>query len=81
MSVLHLTKLARDLEHLDGLRERFDQDPDRILADYDLTGDERDAVKRRDAAALLPTGINPVVLRNLMVTLGVPHSRMYESTP
>lgn len=77
MSAYHLTKLAWDLEHVDGLLERFGEDPDAVLDGYRLTDDERRAVQQRDAAALLPTGINPVALRNLMVLLGVPHSRMY----
>lgn len=77
MSAYHLTKLAWDLEHADGLLARFQQDPDAVLDRYRLTDAERQAIADRDARWLLTTGINPVALRNLMVLLGVPHGRMY----
>ncbi|GII95246.1 hypothetical protein [Sinosporangium siamense] len=77
MSIVGLNHLARDLEHAAGLRERFDGAPDEVLAAYTLTADECDAVRQRDAAWLLAAGMNPVALRNLMVSLGVAHDAMY----
>ncbi|MFF5248793.1 hypothetical protein ACFY3V_31315 [Streptosporangium sp. NPDC000095] len=77
MSIVGLNRLARDLEHIPGLCERFASDPAEVLADYPLADQERTAVVRKDAAWLLQAGMNPVALRNLMVTLGVAHREMY----
>jgi hypothetical protein len=77
MSVVGLNRLARELEHTPGLLAAFAAAPEAVLADYPVTGDERGAVLRRDAAWLLGHGMNPVALRNLMVVLGVGHHEMY----
>ncbi|MEV0631011.1 hypothetical protein [Nonomuraea wenchangensis] len=81
MSIVGLNRLARDLEHAPGLRERFAADPEQVLPGYALTEEEHAAVTRRDAAWLLRAGMNPVALRNLMVTLGVAHHEMYQEGP
>lgn len=77
MSVLGLTKLARDLEHVDGLLDDFRAEPARFLERYDLADAEEKAVVDLDTAFLLERGMNPVALRNLIVLLGVPHGQMY----
>lgn len=77
MSIVGLNQLARDLEHIPGLCERFASDPAEVFANYPLADQERTAVGRKDAAWLLQAGMNPVALRNLMVTLGVAHHEMY----
>ncbi|MFC0527628.1 hypothetical protein [Phytohabitans kaempferiae] len=77
MSAYAVTRLAWDLEHVDGLRDRFDADPDPVLDGYALTPTERAAIVDRDAPALLAGGVNPVALRNLMVLLGAAGAQMY----
>lgn len=77
MSILGLTKLTWDLEHQPGLLDRYRQDSESVLSGYQLTDAERAAVRELNAHALLDVGLNPVVLRNLFVTLGVPHGQMY----
>ncbi|MDQ6522196.1 hypothetical protein RB608_01225 [Nocardioides sp. LHD-245] len=77
MSVLGLTKLARSLEHEDGLLERFRSDPAAVMDRFPLDDAERASVLELDASDLRERGMNPVALRNLLVLLGVPHGRMY----
>jgi hypothetical protein len=77
MSVYGITRLAWDLEHVDGVLARFHDDPRAVLAEYALTEAERAAIEARQAERLLTGGVNPVVLRNLFVVLGVAHSDMY----
>ncbi|CAO5165462.1 carboxymethylenebutenolidase [Frankia sp. AiPs1] len=74
MNLVGLNRLAWDLEHR---RAELREDLAEALLDYPLTNRERRAVLARDAAWLLAGGMNPVALRNLMVSLGVPHSAMY----
>jgi hypothetical protein len=58
---------------------RFHDGPRTVLADYPLTEAEQDAIVRLRAEPLLAGGVNPVVLRNLFVILGVTHGEMYTS--
>jgi hypothetical protein len=77
MSVLGLTKLSRELEHDEGLLARFRSDPILEMRGFDLTAQEVEWVLDLDAQSLLDHGVNPVVLRNLLVLLGVQHGQMY----
>ncbi|MCR1782701.1 hypothetical protein KVF89_09170 [Nocardioides carbamazepini] len=80
MSVLGLTKLARALEHEDGLLERFRSEPGAVMDRFVLDDAERASVLALDANDLRERGMNPVALRNLLVLLGVPHGQMYVHT-
>jgi hypothetical protein len=77
MSTVGLGRLARDVARTDGVAERLRADPRSVLAQYPLTGPERDAVLRLDAAALVALGLNPLVMRNLLFLLGVPNAELY----
>jgi hypothetical protein len=77
MSIYGISRLAWDLEHVDGLVARLKAAPHVVLAEYPLTDAERDAVFCNDAHWLLAHGVNPVVLRNLIVMQGIPHGQMY----
>jgi hypothetical protein len=79
MSLYGISRLAWDLEHVDGLAARLTATPHEVLASYPLSDAERDAVFCHDAHWLLDHGVNPVVLRNLVVMQGVPHAKMYET--
>lgn len=77
MAILGLTKLARDLEHRNGLVAELRAAPTDVLGRYDISETEVRAVLELDAHALLAAGMNPVALRNLLVLLGIPHGAMY----
>ena len=77
MSTLGLNKLAWDLEHVAGLGQDYDADPESVLNRYDIDPREVRAVVDLDATTLLRYGMNPVALRNLLVLLGIPHAQLY----
>jgi hypothetical protein len=77
MSILAVNRIALDLEHRMGLIDEYRSDPQSVLDRYRLSSEEREAVVRLDAQYLLDAGVNPIVIRNLLVILGIPHSDMY----
>jgi hypothetical protein len=77
MSVIGVNKLTLALEHEPALLDAYRSDPDATLDKYRLSSDERDAIRRLDADNLLQRGVNPIVIRNLLVLLGIPHGEMY----
>jgi hypothetical protein len=81
MSIYAISRLAWDIEHVDDVLDALKHNPDDVLSRYDLTPDEAEAIRNSDARWLLAHGVNPVVLRNLIVVQGTPHSRMYEAPP
>lgn len=77
MSVVALGKLTRDVcrDHL--ARQSLQRTPLELLDRYALTADERAAVLDLDAERLLDLGLNPIVMRNLLVSAGVPHDEIH----
>jgi hypothetical protein len=80
MSAYQVTRVSWDLEHVPGVAERFEADPDALLREYDLTETERAAIIARDAAPLLAGGANAISVRNLMALLGSATSLMYSTS-
>lgn len=77
MSVLAINKFTLALEHDPAVMDSYRADPEATLDRYRLSDEERDEIRRLDASALLARGVNPIVIRNLLVILGIPHSEMY----
>lgn len=77
MSTVGVHRLVRDLERRQGAVERLRQGPTAVLAEYPLTEAERDAVLELDAAALVDLGVNPLVMRTLLVLCGVGNPDIY----
>ena len=77
MSVVGVSSLTHDLEHVPGLLDQFTADPADVLAGYAVDAVEEAAIRSRDAEGLLRTGVNPIVLRNLFVLLGIPHRHLF----
>lgn len=77
MSVLGVNKFTLDLEHRPGLLDAYRADPAAVLDGYRLSEQERAAIQRLDADYFLASGVNPIVIRNLLVILGIPHKDMY----
>jgi hypothetical protein len=77
MSILAVNKFTLALEHEGGLIEDYRAHPDEVLGRYRLTQGEREEIRRLDAQALLDRGVNPIVIRNLLVILGIKHGEMY----
>ena len=77
MSILAVNKFTLDLEHAAGTLDAYRVDPTGVLDRYRLTAEERSAIERLDADFFLEEGVNPIVIRNLLVILGIPHKAMY----
>ncbi|TJY66157.1 hypothetical protein E4J89_17410 [Arthrobacter sp. CAU 1506] len=80
MSVVGVHRLVRDLERRDGLVDRLLEQPAAVLETYPLSDDEREAVLNLDAAALVDLGVNPLVMRTLLVLAGVANPDIYSHT-
>lgn len=77
MSVVAVHKLVRDLERRYGAVARLRENPEAMLAEYSLSDTERDAVLDLDASALVALGVNPLVMRTLLVLVGVGNPDIY----
>ena len=58
-------ELIRALRADRALRERFTEDEASVLAAFDLTDAERDAIRERDFGALYNLGLHPYLLSQL----------------
>ena len=58
MSRYELSRLLFDLKMQDGLVGEMRADPERVLARYDLTAEERAALATRDPRQLRPFGVH-----------------------
>ncbi|MDB5648483.1 MAG: Extradiol ring-cleavage dioxygenase LigAB LigA subunit [Hyphomicrobiales bacterium] len=63
MSTYALNKLLREVNRNPQIRERFFKDPAEIVAGFDLSDDEREAVLRKDVSALYKLGVHGLILR------------------
>ena len=77
MSILGINKFTLDLEHAAGVLDAYRTNPATVLDGYRLSPEERAAIERLDADYFLAAGVNPIVIRNLLVILGIPHKEMY----
>lgn len=77
MSVLGVSRLIRDIEHEDGALERLQADPEGVIDGYPVTSTEREAVLALDAARLVELGVNPLLVRTLLILNGVRGPEMY----
>ena len=74
--------LAKFLFHHNGdpeIRAGFESDPEAALARYDLTEEERDALRRRDFGTLYGLGAPPLMLIYLSNYTGLPVPRYLEA--
>lgn len=62
MSLYQVNKLLRDLNCRTELAQRCRPDPDALLQSYDLTLEERDAIKGWRVRKLYDIGANPLLL-------------------
>lgn len=75
--------------HLAANREAFSSDPDAYLERFELTDDERRAVREKDVLALWDMGAQPYILRGFQRRTGITDEafnaalseRSYEGSP
>lgn len=63
MSVYALQKLIREINRNPAVRERYQGEPEALLAEHDLSGEERAALAARDYRKLYALGVHGLLLR------------------
>ena len=70
MSLYYVQKLLYQLNRDDKVRQRFEQDRDGLLAEYELTDEERGAVLDGDIGLLYVMGVNGQILMHYAALIG-----------
>jgi hypothetical protein len=72
VSLYGLQKLIREINRNPAIRARFEQAPEALLAEWELTADERAALIGRDYGRLYRMGVHGLLLRPFSILHGVP---------
>jgi hypothetical protein len=72
MSLYHLQKFMFELNRDPSVQDRFRADKAAVLARYDLTAEERDAIERGDIGLMYVLGANGQLLMHYAAFLGMP---------
>jgi hypothetical protein len=72
MSLYYVQKLLYQLNRDPLVRKRFDAGRDELLAEYDLTDEERAALLDGDIGLLYVMGVNGQILMHYAALLGMP---------
>ncbi len=72
MSLYYVQKLMYQLNRDASVRKRFDADRASLLADYELTAEERIAIMEGDIGLLYVMGVNGQILMHYAALLGQP---------
>jgi hypothetical protein len=70
MSLYYVQKLLYQLNRDPSVRRRFESDRDSLLADYEFTDQERDAIVDGDVGLLYVMGVNGQLLMHYAALLG-----------
>lgn len=63
MSLYALQKLIREINRNPGVRTRFFEEAEALLAEHELSGEERTALAARDYRKLYALGVHGLLLR------------------
>jgi hypothetical protein len=72
MSLYQLQKFLYTLNRDPAVQEEFRQNPERLLADYDFSDEEREALADGDIGLLYVLGVNGQILMHYAAFLGIP---------
>lgn len=72
-----LQKLLWDVRRDLSLAERYRADPEAVLDEYRIVGDERTAMRTFDFKTLFDRGVNPYLLYFCALQLGVDRAEYY----
>ena len=70
MSLYYLQKLLYNLNRDPALQARYKADPQSVIADYDLTDEERKALSEPDVGLLYVLGVNGQLLMHYAALVG-----------
>ena len=79
MSLYAVQKLIYQLNRDPGARRRFGEDREALLAQYELSGEERDAVRLPDIGLLYVMGVNGQLLMHYAALRGFEWSAYIEA--
>lgn len=74
----NVQKLLWDVRHDPAVAQRFRGEPDALLDEYDIAGEQRTAMRLLDLKSLYDAGANPYLLYFCALQLGVPRQEYYE---
>lgn len=78
MSAYGVGKLFFEIGRNPQLIQQFQQDPDSVMERYDLTEEEKAALRNKDMRYLYKIGVNPYQLIGAVRLLGVPMGKFFE---
>ena len=70
MSLYYVQKLLYQLNRDPETRKRFEADPEAVLAGYELTAEELDAIRKPDIGLLYVLGVNGQILMHYAAMCG-----------
>ncbi len=70
MSLYHVQKLMYQLNRDPAVRKRFDQDPESLFCEYELTEEEKLALRDPDIGLLYVMGVNGQILMHYAALRG-----------
>lgn len=71
MSLYYLQKALYQLNRDPGLRQRFETDTEAVLTSYELTAEEREAIRKPDIGLLYVLGVNGQILMHYAAYRGL----------
>ena len=71
MSLYHLQKLLYQINRDELVRSRFEADMEKVLSDYELTGEELAAIRKPDIGLLYVLGVNGQLLMHYAALQGL----------
>ena len=71
MSLYYLQKFLYQLNRNESAQERYRADLDSLLAEYELTDEEADAIRQGDIGLLYVLGVNGQILMHYAAFLGI----------
>lgn len=71
MSLYQVQKFLYTLNRDAGVQARFREEPEQLLADYDLSDEEREALADGDIGLLYVLGVNGQILMHYAAFLGI----------
>ena len=79
MSLYHVQKLLYQLNRDPAVRRRYEESFDALLAEYDLTAEERSAIREPDIGLLYVMGVNGQILMHYAALRGFEWDRYIEA--
>jgi len=79
MSLYYVQKFLYQLNRDPAVQRRFRDDLEGLIGEYDMTDEERDAIRSRDVGLLYVFGVNGQILMHYAALLGLEWNEYLES--